>query len=157
MKSFKEKIKWLFSSGKIYFILRLILGGLFIYAGVLKISDPKAFAKVISQYNLVPESLLIIVAFGLPLLEIIAGAGLIFDIKGSLTAISAMIVMFIIVLWYGILNNLEIDCGCFSLEEQKTHDSLREAFYRDWVMLGGAMYLYFYRVVTRGFKLKKVI
>lgn len=157
MKTLKEKIKWVFSSKKIYLILRLILGGLFVYAGILKISDPKAFAKVISQYNLVPESLLIIVAFGLPLLEIIAGAGLIFDIKGSLTAISAMIIMFIVVLWYGILNNLEIDCGCFSLEEQKTHDSLREAFYRDWVMLAGAMYLYFYRAVTRGFKFKKVI
>ncbi|MCX8030124.1 MAG: DoxX family membrane protein [Thermodesulfovibrionales bacterium] len=157
MLGFKEKIKWLFSSKKIYFTLRLVLGGLFVYAGILKISDPKAFAKVISQYNLVPESLLIIVAFGLPVIEIIAGAGLIFDIKGSLTAISAMIVMFIIVLWYGILNNLEIDCGCFSLEEQKTHDSLREAFYRDWIMLGGAMYLYCYRFITRGFRLKKVI
>ncbi len=152
-----KKIKTIFSSKKIYFILRLILGGLFVYAGVLKISNPKAFAKVISQYNLVPEQLLVIVAIGLPLLEIIAGAGLIFDIKGSLTAITAMIVMFIVVLWYGILNNLDIDCGCFSMDEQKTHDSLREAFYRDWVMLGGAMYLYFYRFITRGFKIQKII
>lgn len=155
--NFKEKIKAIFSSKKIYFILRLILGGLFVYAGVLKISNPKAFAKVISQYNLVPEQLLVVVAIGLPLLEIIAGAGLIFDIKGSLTAISAMIIMFIVVLWYGILNNLDIDCGCFSMDEQKTHDSLREAFYRDWAMLGGAMYLYFYRFITRGFKLQKII
>lgn len=155
--NFKEKIKRAFSSGKLYFILRLIIGGLFVYAGILKISNPKVFAKVISQYNLVPESLLVIVAIGLPLLEIAAGAGLIFDIKGSLTAISAMIIMFIVILWYGILNNLDIDCGCFSLEEQKTHDSLKEAFYRDWAMLGGAMYLYFYRFVTRGFKIQKII
>ncbi len=47
--------------------------------------------------------------------------------------------MFIVVLWYGILNNLDIDCGCFSIDEQKTHDSLKEAFHRDWAMLGGAI------------------
>lgn len=155
--NFKETIKKLFSSGMIYFILRLIIGGLFVYAGILKISNPKAFAKVISQYNLIPESLIVIVTIGLPLLEIAAGAGLIFDVRGSLTAISAMIIMFIAVLWYGILNNLDIDCSCFSIDEQKTHDSLKEAFYRDWGMLGGAMYLYFYRFITRGFKIQKII
>lgn len=153
----KGAIKKFLSSTKVYFTTRLIIGGLFVYAGFLKISDPKAFAKIISQYNLVPESLLVIVAFGLPILEIIAGLGLIFDIKGSLTAITAMIVMFIVVLWYGILNNLDIDCGCFSLQEQKTHDSLKEAFYRDWVMFAGALYMYYFRFITRGFKFQKII
>ena len=155
--NFKGTIKKAFSSTKIYFILRLIIGGLFAYAGILKISDPKAFAKVISQYNLVPEQFLIIVAIGLPIVEIIAGAGLIFDIKGSLTAITAMIVMFIAILWYGILNNLDIDCGCFSLEEQKTHNSLKEAFYRDWAMLAGVVYMYSYRSITRVPKFQKII
>lgn len=65
--------------------------------------------------------------------------------------------MFIIVLWYGILNNLEIDCGCFSTEELASHDSLRKAFYRDLVMLAGAMYIYFFRICRHGLRLTKII
>lgn len=61
-------------------ISRFILGGLFAYAGLLKISDVKAFAKTLSLYNLVPEQLLPFVAISLPILEILAGVGLIFNI-----------------------------------------------------------------------------
>ncbi len=99
-----------------YITVRLILGSVFVYAGVVKILDPKAFASIISQYGLVPESLLVPVAIGLPLVEILAGLGLIFNIRGSLPTIFGLLVMFIFVLWYGILQELNIDCGCFTTE-----------------------------------------
>lgn len=136
---------------------RLIIGGLFTYAGFLKISDVKAFAKTISLYNLIPEQFLPFVAITLPILEIIAGVGLIFNIRYCLSLITGMLIMFIIVLWYGILNNLEIDCGCFSSEELASHDSLRQAFYRDLVMLAGAFYIYFFRIMRHGLRLIKII
>ena len=123
-------------------LVRFFLGSVFIYAGLSKLLDPKAFARVLSQYDLIPESLLAPVAIGLPALEFLAGLGLIFAIRGSLSIIFGLLITFVIVLWYGILHNLNIDCGCFSPEEIKGYTSLRHALYRDIVMIAAAIYLY---------------
>jgi uncharacterized membrane protein YphA (DoxX/SURF4 family) len=128
-----------------YRILRAIIGGVFIYSGTIKVLDVKGFARMVSQYNLVPDQLLAPFAYGLPVLEILAGIGLIFEIPGALTAIFAMLIMFIGVLWYGILKDLDIDCGCFSTEEMKGQDSLKKALYRDIVMVAACSYFYLYR------------
>jgi hypothetical protein len=50
--------------------------------------------------------------------------------------------MFAIVIWYGILNDLNIDCGCFSPEEIEGQGSLTRAFYRDMVMIAAGIYLF---------------
>jgi uncharacterized membrane protein YphA (DoxX/SURF4 family) len=130
-----------------YRILRVIIGGVFIYSGAVKVLDVKGFARMVSQYNLVPDQLLAPVAYGLPIVELLAGFGLIFEIPGTLTAISGMLVMFIGILWYGILKNLDIDCGCFSTEELTGQDSLRQALYRDLAMIAVCGYFYLYRIV----------
>jgi uncharacterized membrane protein YphA (DoxX/SURF4 family) len=128
--------------------LRIILGGVFVYSGFVKLLDPKAFAKIISQYDLIPEGLLAPFAIGLPAAEFLAGLGLIFNIRGSLSVIFSMLVMFVIVLWYGILKDLSIDCGCFTPEEITDQNSLRRAFYRDLLMIGAVLFIYVQRYVT---------
>jgi uncharacterized membrane protein YphA (DoxX/SURF4 family) len=128
-----------------YRILRAVIGGVFLYSGAIKVLDVKGFARMVSQFNLVPDQFLAPVAYGLPVLEILAGIGLIFEIPGALTAISGMLIMFIGVLWYGILKDLDIDCGCFSTEELKGQDSLKNALYRDIVMVAVCCYFYLYR------------
>ena len=128
-------------------IMRIALGSVFIYTGFIKLLDPKAFAKVISQYDLIPESLLAPVAVGLPLIEFLAGIGLLLNIRGSLSVIFSMLVLFVFVLWYGILKDLSIDCGCFSPAEIAGHDSLKKAFYRDLLMIGAVFYIYIHRFV----------
>jgi uncharacterized membrane protein YphA (DoxX/SURF4 family) len=128
-----------------YRIIRFIIGTIFIYAGAVKLIDPKAFAHSISTYGLVPEILLAPLAIGLPALEVLAGIGLIFNIRGSLTVIFSMLIMFVIVLWYGILKDLNIDCGCFTPEDIIAQNSLKIAFYRDLVMIGAVLYMYLYR------------
>lgn len=135
-------------SSKINFLLRFAIGGIFVYAGFTKLLHPKAFAVSISHYDLVPEQFLPLVAIGLPLLEFIAGLGLMFNVRGSLTAIFGMLVLFIVVLWYGILKDLSIDCGCFTPEEIATHDSLRKAFYRDIVMIIAVIIIYVQRYLS---------
>lgn len=126
-------------------ILRITLGGVFVYSGFVKLIDPKSFAKVISQYDLVPEILLAPVAIGLPLLEFLVGLGLILNIRGSLSIIFGLLIMFIAVLWYGILKDLSIDCGCFTPNEIADHNSLKRAFYRDMLMLGAVLFIYLQR------------
>jgi len=136
----------------LYHFIRFVLGSIFVYAGFIKLIDPKTFAKAISQYDLVPESMLIPVAIGLPAIEFLAGLGLIFAISGSLSIIFGLLITFVIVLWYGILNNLSIDCGCFSPEELKSYTSLWYAFYRDLVMIAAVIYLYISDWVRHGNK-----
>ena len=138
----QKVFKKIFFSSCFHYFVRFALGSIFVYAGFIKLIDPKTFAKAISQYDLVPEGLLIPTAIGLPAIEILAGLGLVFAIRGSLSIISGLLVTFVIVLWYGILNNLSIDCGCFSPDELKSHASLWNAFYRDLVMIAAVVYLY---------------
>ncbi len=128
-------------------LLRFVIGMVFMYAGFIKLMDPKSFAKVISQYDLIPELLLAPVAIGLPSLEFLAGLGLIFNIRGSLSVIFSMLILFVFVLWYGILNDLSIDCGCFSPEEIADYNSLKRAFYRDLLMIGGALVIFLQRYI----------
>jgi uncharacterized membrane protein YphA (DoxX/SURF4 family) len=146
MKLMKSHLKVLLVSPWPYRVIRVALAGLFIFGGGIKLLDPKAFAATISVYGLVPEPLLPFVAIGLPLIEVLAGVGLLFDIRGSLTAISGLLVLFIFVLWYGILNDLDVDCGCFGPEDLANQGQLWNAFYRDLFLVGlVAPFLYFSR------------
>ena len=87
------------------------------------------------------------VAVGLPVLEVIAGIGLLLDVRGSLALITGLLVLFMVVLGYGIWMGLDVDCGCFGPKdpEAEAFHSLRPALYRDFVMITGVVYLYFWR------------
>jgi uncharacterized membrane protein YphA (DoxX/SURF4 family) len=147
------RLKKIVLSPWISYFIRFSIGSIFLYAGLVKLLDPKAFAKVISQYDLIPESLLPQVAIGLPVLEVLAGFGLVFAIRGSLGVIFGLLTMFVFVLWYGILRHLDIDCGCFSQDELKSHASLWNAFYRDLVMIAAVVYLYISHKIRSGKKI----
>jgi hypothetical protein len=114
----------------------------FVYSGIIKLWAPKVFARTLSQYDLIPDFLLPWAAIGLPILELIVGIGVILAIRGSLSLMFSLLVLFTIVLWYGILKNLYVDCGCFSAEELKGQAGLWKAFYRDLVMLAAALFLF---------------
>jgi len=136
----------LLSSLWIYRGVRLALAVLFIYGGVVKLLDPHAFARTISAYDLVPDALLPVVAIGLPIVELLAGLALVFDLRGSLATIAGLFFLFLAVLGYGILQNLDVDCGCFGAEELDKQAGLRLAFYRDLAMAGIVIpYLYLSR------------
>jgi len=131
----------------IYKISRLSLGGIFICAGSIKLLEPKIFAVLIEAYGIVPESLLMPVAIILPVLEIAAGIGLLFDIEGSLSVIAGLLVFFIAILSYGIWIGIDVDCGCFGPEdsESKAFHSLKASLYRDLIMLSGIVFMYIWR------------
>jgi len=138
-------LKRIIESPWTYRVIRFILGSIFVYAGFIKLIDPKGFAQTISQYDIVPAFLLAPFAIGLPALEFLAGLGLILNIRGSLSVIFSLLVVFTAVLGYGILNDLNVDCGCFSPEEITGRNNLRQAFYRDLFMIAGVFLLFFSR------------
>jgi uncharacterized membrane protein YphA (DoxX/SURF4 family) len=134
-------------SSWIYKLTRWILGTVFIYAGSTKLMELRTFGVLIEAYGIVPESLLMPVSIGLPLLEVIAGIGLLFDIRGSLAMITCLLVLFMAVLGYGIWMGLDVDCGCFGPEdpEAEAFHGLRMSLFRDLIMMAGALFIYGYR------------
>jgi uncharacterized membrane protein YphA (DoxX/SURF4 family) len=140
-----DRLRAIFHSRWPDLMIRGILAFLFIYGGGLKLMDPKAFAATLSLYDLIPEMLLPVVAVGLPALEVAAGTALLFNVRGGLTVITGLLVLFVAVLGYGILTDLNVDCGCFGPEEIEGQQSLRQGFIRDLFLIGAAFFLYYTR------------
>ncbi|MGD9188050.1 MAG: MauE/DoxX family redox-associated membrane protein [Desulfobacteraceae bacterium] len=131
----------------LYRLCRWSLGGIFIYAGGAKLLEPEIFAVLIEAYGIIPEGLLMPVSIGLPFLELVAGFGLLFDIRGSLAMITGLLVLFMVVLGYGIWLGLDVDCGCFGPEdlEAEAFHGLRLSLLRDLVMMIGVIFIYGWR------------
>lgn len=131
----------------LYRIFRWGLAGMFVWAGAAKLLDPDTFAVIIHEYKLLPLSLVRPVAYILPALELIAGLALVFDLRGSLTLVTAQMLLFVGVLLYGIGQGLDIDCGCFGMYDPETSlfGKLKPALYRDLLLFLVIAFLYLAR------------
>lgn len=130
---------------------RGLLALVMLAAGLPKLLNPADFSVVVSNYGLVPDALLLPVAIFLPLLEVVAGIGLLFSIRGCLNLTLMLFLLFIAVLSYGLWLGLDIDCGCFGPEdpEHAAMAGLRTALYRDLLLLFPLLYLYYFNHKTR--------
>ncbi len=110
----------LLSNKYLLFLIRVILGFIFVYAAIEKISDPEGFALSISNYRLLPIAILNIFAITLPWIELVAGTLLLFGI--SVKENSAIILFFLTVFTLAIIislfRGLNIECGCFGKGNQ---------------------------------------
>jgi len=96
-------------------IVGLIIGGIFIYAGVIKAMDPVGFANDIDNYKILPWPLTVRLAFYLPWLEILCGLAVILGLlyRGGLLILTLLISIFIIASVIAKARGLDITCGCF--------------------------------------------
>ncbi len=103
------------SNKYLLFLFRIILGFVFIYAGILKISDPAGFSEIIINYKLLPLLFINFFAITLPWIEVVAGLFLLFGIsvKENSFIISIMLVVFIFAIVISLGRGLNIECGCF--------------------------------------------
>jgi len=103
-------------------VFRIVLSGLFIYAGVVKVVDPLGFAQDIRNYRLVGQSISFIAAVVLPWLEILAGAFLVAGIwkRGAALVITGLLVFFIVLTLVTMARGLDVDCGCFGSLSRKS-------------------------------------
>lgn len=96
-------------------VARLVLGGVWIAAGVLKMPDPSESVRAVRAYQLLPEAVVPAVGYTLPALEILVGACL---VVGLLTRWNALVsglllVAFIVGIAAAWARGLQIECGCF--------------------------------------------
>ena len=94
---------------------RLVLGGVMLVAGALKVTDPETAAQAVRAYELLPASLAAPVGWGLPFLEIAIGLLLIvgFGVRAAAAAAGVFMVVFIAAVASAWVRGLAIDCGCF--------------------------------------------
>jgi putative oxidoreductase len=102
-------------------VLRLVVGGVFLWAGILKIFDPLEFAQAIANYKFFPRLITFFLALVLPWLEVICGIFLILGIfrNASALLVSCLLAGFLVLITSAILRGLDIDCGCFGSLSQK--------------------------------------
>ena len=99
----------------ILIVLRLAVGGVFIYAGATKIGSPAAFYTDIQAYRILPHLAAWGMAVYLPWLEIFCGLGVVFKLcyRGALLSLLILMIVFTIALASGMARGLDISCGCF--------------------------------------------
>lgn len=119
------------------FLLRLILGGIFVYSGGAKVFDPGAFQGEIANFDLVSWGLAGLVAVYLPWLELACGLALIAKWKerGSVAVLSCLMIIFIGFVASAWVRGLDVSCGCFGTSNTATSYPLWIA--RNLLILGG--------------------
>ena len=102
-------------NGFLLLALRIVIGFIFIYAGMEKIADPESFSKAVYNYKLFPDFLINFIAIAIPWIEVVSGILLIFglEIKANASIISALLFLFVVIILISLIRGLNIDCGCF--------------------------------------------
>jgi uncharacterized membrane protein YphA (DoxX/SURF4 family) len=139
----KNKMKRFLDSCWVLWTLRFLIGGLFIYAGVIKLQDPQSFADSIATFQMLPRQIINLLALSLPPFEVIAGTLLLFHRwqRAAAFSILVLIVLFALALSQALVRGLKVDCGCFGAGEPslwKTWASLG----RDILLMAGAWVIY---------------
>ena len=148
MKSFNVRFQPFIS-----LLARLLLGGVLLVAGGLKVSKPTDSANAVAAYKLLPTNLAHLIGYALPWLEVAIALLLIIGIMVRPAAIAGGLIM---VIFIGAIasawaRGLIIDCGCFggggeldpSLASQ-VHRTYFTEIMRDLGLALAAVYLYFF-------------
>ncbi|MEY4677585.1 MAG: hypothetical protein RI992_300 [Actinomycetota bacterium] len=129
-------------------LARLILGGVLIAAGALKVGNLQKSAMAVRAYELLPVWMANLFGYVLPWIEI--GIGLLL-VLGALVKINGLLgalimLAFIIAIAQAWARGLSIDCGCFGdggvVDPEDT--KYLSTIIRDIGLLGLGVFLYFY-------------
>jgi putative oxidoreductase len=133
----------------------VIIGGIFIYAGAIKVLDPVQFATDIDNYKILPWTISVGLAFYLPWLEILCGLALIARrlYLGGLSILTALVAVFLVATIAAKVRGLDITCGCFGHASQNWNFPTHLAL--DLAILGVLLALSF-RVASRN-RLQEVV
>ncbi len=115
----KQNPPW--GAGRLVFVaLRLVMGGVFLYASYDKILHPQAFAKAVYNYQILPDALVNLAALVLPWLEMLIGICLVAGVwlPGATAISTGLLAVFIGALIFNLARGLDIHCGCFSTQTE---------------------------------------
>jgi uncharacterized membrane protein YphA (DoxX/SURF4 family) len=96
--------------------IRVYLAAVFLLACWHKLWDPGSFALDIATYQILPLSLVNLMAITLPWLELTAGSMLLMGLRARAAAllVAGMMVMFTVAIALALNKGLDMSCGCFA-------------------------------------------
>jgi uncharacterized membrane protein YphA (DoxX/SURF4 family) len=121
-------------------LLRVALGGIFLYAGYVKLRDPwQLFAAGIRDYEILPAWVADWIARTLPWFELLIGLLLVVGrfLRISTVSTSCLLLVFFSLMVRAFAQGKEINCGCFGPNELISWKTLL----RDGSMLAGSLFL----------------
>ncbi|MDT8418920.1 MAG: MauE/DoxX family redox-associated membrane protein [Desulfuromonadales bacterium] len=128
----------------LFHLARLLLGGTFFYAGIIKGDDPVVFAGQVANYQLLPYAWNYLVAAILPYLEILCGLLLLLNrwVRPSTLILGALNLLFMVALVSLIVRGIDIDCGCFRPDAEVKTSPL-SALIRDLGLMALVLMIWF--------------
>ena len=95
-------------------VARIIVGTIFLIAAISKITDPAGFAKEISNYQILPDFIINLLALILPWVEFFTSILIILGIRliSSSIILITLIIIFNIAILIAMAKGLNINCGC---------------------------------------------
>ena len=122
--------------------IAVVIGGLFVYAGAVKIVDPVGFARDIDNYKVLPWQPSVWLALYLPWLEILCGLALITRIlfRGAVFIVTGLMIVFIVASIVAKARGLDVSCGCFGHASE--HLNFTWHLVLDFLLLGGLLLLW---------------
>lgn len=116
-------------------LLHFFFGGVFVYAGLLKVADPMSFLDDIRSFDLLGDPWAAWLAMGLPWLEILAGLAVMsgFLRPGGMLILNGSLVVFLIAICLAWWRGIDIRCGCFGHSDATS--SYRDLILRDVLLL----------------------
>jgi uncharacterized membrane protein YphA (DoxX/SURF4 family) len=138
-----------------FWILRILVGGLFVFSGLIKVNDPVGTAIKLEEYfdvfsNDIAPFFYLFKPYALPLavflvvFEVVLGIMLLVGVrlKETVWALASMILFFTFLTFYSAYFNKVTDCGCFG-------DAIKltpwESFYKDIILLVLISFLFYFR------------
>ncbi|MDA8306290.1 MAG: DoxX family membrane protein [Deltaproteobacteria bacterium] len=102
----------------LFLLSRLLLGAVFIAAGIGKLFHPGEFAGIIYNYQILPDHLVNIAAIILPWLEMLVGLLLLCGcwLPGAIVLADSLLFVFLAALASAAARGIDIGCGCFSVK-----------------------------------------
>ena len=95
--------------------IRLVLGGVFVWAGTAKLMQIPSFVETVTAFDILPADLAAPFALAVIWIELIAGGLLILDIwpRSNALVVLVLLVIFSAALGINMYRGNDVTCGCF--------------------------------------------
>lgn len=123
---------------------RVILGGTFLYAGVVKANSSAQFAINLIPFTFVPETWLVPISQILPIVEILGGIMILLPWTKRYGAWLLLLLScaFIAILAWALANDIIVACSCFGNDdEEPSRGAMVFALVRDVVFVAMALFV----------------
>jgi uncharacterized membrane protein YphA (DoxX/SURF4 family) len=136
-------------------ISRFLVGGLFIFSGLIKLNDPvgtqikmeeyfEVFAEDFASFFLFFKSFALEIGLILIVLEVVLGVAVLIYYRMNITTVAILVLMifFTFLTGFSAITNAVTDCGCFGDAIKLTP---KESFYKDLFLMVFVLHLFWYR------------